>query len=56
MKKMIDRINYLYHKSKNQELTSEEKIEQENLRKKYVEIIKGNFKNQLMNYKKKGAE
>ena len=54
MKEMIDRINYLYHKNKNVGLTSEEKAEQEKLRKEYVKIIKGNFEKQLMNYKKKG--
>lgn len=56
MKEMIDRINYLYHKSKESSLTEEEKIEQEKLRKEYVKIIKGNFENQLKNYKKKGSE
>ncbi len=54
MKEMIDRINYLYHKNKNVGLTSEEKADQEKLRKEYVKIIKGNFEKQLMNYKKKG--
>ncbi len=56
MEKMIDRINFLYHKSKNEGLTKEEKEEQEKLRKEYVEIVKGNFKNQLKHYKKKGVE
>ena len=56
MKEIINRINFLYHKSKNQGLTNEEKEEQEKLRKKYIEVVKGNFKSQLMNYKKKGAE
>lgn len=56
MEKMIERINYLYHKSKNEGLTNDEKQEQEKLRKEYVEIIKGNFKNQLKHYKKKGEE
>lgn len=56
MKEMIDRINYLYHKSKETGLSEGEKKEQEKLRKDYVKIIKGNFENQLKNYKKKGAE
>ncbi len=56
MKEIIDRINYLYHKSKGVGLTNEEKIEQENLRKRYIAIIKGNFKMQLSRYKKKGSE
>ena len=53
MEKMIDRINFLYHKSKNEGLTKEEKEEQEKLRKEYVEIVKGNFKNQLKHIRKK---
>lgn len=56
MKQMIDRINYLYKKSKEFGLSDEERIEQEKLRKEYVKIIKGNFENQLKNYKKKGEE
>ena len=56
MKKMIERINFLYHKSKNEGLTKEEKEEQEKLRREYVEIVKGNFKNQLKYYEKKGVE
>ncbi|HJD00777.1 MAG TPA: DUF896 domain-containing protein, partial [Candidatus Dwaynia gallinarum] len=32
MEKMIERINFLYHKSKNDGLTKEEKEEQEKLR------------------------
>lgn len=55
MKEMIDRINYLYHKSKEVGLSDEEKYEQENLRRRYVEIVKGNFKMQLSKYKKKGS-
>lgn len=54
MKQMIDRINYLYNKSKKFGLNDDEKLEQEKLRKEYVKIIKGNFENQLKNYKKKG--
>lgn len=53
MEKMISRINFLYKKSKEEGLTLEEKIEQENLRIEYVKIIKGNFESQLKNYKKK---
>ena len=54
MKEIIDRINYLYHKSKKVGLSNEERFEQENLRRKYVDIVKGNFKIQLSKYKKKG--
>lgn len=55
MKKMIERINFLYKKSKDEGLTKEEKLEQEKLRKEYLKIIRGNFENQLKNYKKKGS-
>ena len=37
---MIDRINTLYHKSQATGLTEEEKAEQAELRKKYVEAIR----------------
>ncbi|MEG1576899.1 MAG: DUF896 domain-containing protein, partial [Clostridium sp.] len=37
---MIDRINALYHKSKDSTLTEDEKAEQDKLRKEYVEAIK----------------
>ena len=36
---MIDRINTLYHKSQATGLTEEEKAEQAELRKKYVEAF-----------------
>lgn len=55
MEKMIERINFLYKKSKEGNLTEEEKIEQEKLRKEYLKIIRGNFEKQLRNYKKKGS-
>lgn len=53
MKQMIDRINYLYNKSKKFGLSDDEKLEQEKLRREYLKIIRGNFENQLKNYKKK---
>lgn len=56
MEKMIERINFLYKKSKEGKLTDEEKFEQEKLRKEYLKIIRGNFENQLKNYKKKGVD
>ncbi|AEF16340.1 MULTISPECIES: DUF896 domain-containing protein [Thermoanaerobacterium] len=46
-KEMIDRINYLYHKSKNEGLTDEEKIEQSKLRMEYVKEIRQRVKQQL---------
>lgn len=43
----IDRINYLAKKSKNEGLTPEEKLEQDKLRREYIESIKANIKAQL---------
>lgn len=40
----IKRINELYHKSKNEGLTPEEKEEQQMLRKEYIEAIRGNMR------------
>ncbi|MCR3761085.1 DUF896 domain-containing protein [Clostridium felsineum] len=52
MKKLIERINLLYKKSKEEGLTEEEKKEQEILRREYIDIIKGNVKVQLNKVKK----
>ena len=46
-KEDIDRINYLSRKSKEQELSDEEKIEQLDLRKRYINYIKAQLKVQL---------
>jgi uncharacterized protein YnzC (UPF0291/DUF896 family) len=46
-REMIDRINQLSQKSKKDGLTEEEKLEQQELRKKYIEYIKGQVRNQL---------
>lgn len=43
MQEMINRINFLYHKSKNEGLSEAEKEEQQLLRRKYVDNIKGNL-------------
>lgn len=51
MKDLIDRINQLAKKSKTIGLTEEEKVEQQDLRQKYIENFRGNFKNTLMNVK-----
>ena len=45
----IARINVLYHKSKAEGLTEEEKAEQQALRKEYVEAIRGNIRATLDN-------
>ena len=45
----IARINVLYHKSKAEGLTEEEKAEQQALRKEYVDAIRGNIRATLDN-------
>ena len=45
----IKRINELYHKSKAEGLTEEEKAEQAKLRRDYIDAVKGNLKGQLDN-------
>lgn len=47
----IKRINELYHKSKAEGLTVEEKAEQKKLRDNYVAAIRGNIRSQLENIK-----
>lgn len=51
MKEILKRINELANKAKVQELTSAEKGEQAELRKKYLEKFRGSFKETLMNVK-----
>ena len=43
----ISRINELYHKSQDQGLTENEKREQQELRKKYIESIRVNMRANL---------
>lgn len=45
----IKRINVLYHKSKTEGLTEEEKAEQAALRKEFINDIKGSLRAQLNN-------
>ncbi len=47
--KEIARINELYHKSKAEGLTEEEKTEQAALRKAYVEAVRANMRANLNN-------
>ena len=49
MQEHVKRINELYHKSKAEGLTEEEKAEQATLRKEYVASVRGNLKAQLDN-------
>ena len=47
--KDIKRINELHHKSKKEGLTEEEKQEQQELRKAYIETMRGNVRAHLDN-------
>ncbi len=51
MKKVIEEINTLAKKQREQGLTEEEKIRQAEVRKIYLEAVKKNFRNQLDNIK-----
>lgn len=48
---MVKRINELYKKSKEEGLSQEEKVEQENLRRQYIDNVKNNFRSQLQTIK-----
>lgn len=43
----IQRINELYHKSKTEGLTEEEKKEQQLLRQQYIAAVRGSLRSQL---------
>ncbi|HSN59059.1 MAG TPA: DUF896 domain-containing protein [Clostridiaceae bacterium] len=45
--KAIERINFLYKKSKEEGLTETEKQEQKELREYYVGLVKNNLRSQL---------
>lgn len=45
----IARINELFHKSKKEGLTEDEKVEQANLRKEYIAAIRQNLRGTLDN-------
>ncbi|ONI46448.1 hypothetical protein AN641_00220 [Candidatus Epulonipiscioides gigas] len=51
MEKLIARINELANKKKSEGLTIEETEEQQELRQEYLQIFRGNFKNQLAHTK-----
>lgn len=46
---LINRLNALAHKSKTEGLTENERIEQQKLRKEYLDAFRENFKKQLDN-------
>lgn len=48
---MVKRINELYKKSKEEGLSQEEKVEQESLRRQYIDNVKNNFRSQLQTIK-----
>jgi uncharacterized protein YnzC (UPF0291/DUF896 family) len=45
----LDRINFLAQKKKTEGLTENERVEQEALRKEYLEAFRKNFRRQLDN-------
>ncbi|WP_172633928.1 DUF896 domain-containing protein [Lentilactobacillus kisonensis] len=47
LKEIVPRINELAHKAKEEGLTELEKVEQAELRKKYVARFRDNFKKQI---------
>lgn len=53
---MIDRINELAHKKKREGLTPAELEEQAELRKRYLEAFRANFRQQLENIEIVDAE
>ncbi|NLZ49116.1 MAG: DUF896 domain-containing protein [Clostridiales bacterium] len=50
---MVNRINFLYKKSKEVGLTSEELEEQQRLRRKYIDAFKNNLRAQLETIERK---
>ncbi|HHT51432.1 MAG TPA: DUF896 domain-containing protein [Eubacteriaceae bacterium] len=48
-RKKLDRINFLAKKAKDERLTPEEKIEQDELRREYLENFRKSFRSQLDN-------
>ena len=50
-KSRLDRINELAKKAKTEGLTEEEKVEQAQLRKEYIEKFRENFRGQLKQIK-----
>ena len=49
LEEKIARINELYHKSKEEGLTAEEKMEQAQLRQEYIQAIRTNLRSTLDN-------
>lgn len=53
---LISRINELHKKSKEEGLTETEKVEQDQLRRQYIDGFKNNLKEQLKGIKPKNTE
>lgn len=53
---LIARINELHKKNKEEGLTEEEKVEQEKLRRQYIDGFKNNLREQLKGIKPKNTE
>lgn len=53
IEELVIRINFLYKKSKEEGLTEEEKVEQQDLRRRYIDNVKNNFRAQLNTIEKK---
>lgn len=51
MDELIKRINYLAQQSKERELSTDEKAEQQKLRNEYLGMIRGQVKNHLASVK-----
>lgn len=49
LEETIQRINELYHKSQKEGLSEEEKQEQKQLRRVYIDSVKNNLRGQLEN-------
>lgn len=53
---MVKRINFLYKKSQNEGLTEKEKSEQKELRQRYIDNVKRNFRTQLETVERKSTK
>lgn len=56
IQELIERINFLYKKSKEEGLTEEEKQEQAKLRRRYIDNVKNNFRAQLQTIEPKNLK
>ena len=52
MDELVARINELYHKREREGLSEEERIEQERLRRRYIDNVKANFKREMQHVKR----